>query len=72
MPAFLWLFYSDSEEYVKAQRIPTSKHERGGDPPSYYEWHEREKAMPQNNLDLPTPQGKRGRYLRFKNHLAST
>ena len=40
-------------------------------PPNYYAWHEREKAMPQNNPDLPPPQGKHGRYLRFSNHLTS-
>ncbi|KZV76431.1 hypothetical protein PENSPDRAFT_598317 [Peniophora sp. CONT] len=27
--------------------------------------------MPQNNADLPAPQGKEGRYLRFKNHLTT-
>ncbi|KAI0032867.1 hypothetical protein K488DRAFT_85461 [Vararia minispora EC-137] len=36
-------------------------------PPNYYEWHERENAMPQNNLNLPPPQGRRGRYVRFNN-----
>ncbi|VDB96819.1 unnamed protein product [Peniophora sp. CBMAI 1063] len=40
-----------------------------GDPPDYHEWHEREVALPQNNLDLPPPQGRQGRYIRFQNHI---
>ncbi|KZV76430.1 hypothetical protein PENSPDRAFT_622757 [Peniophora sp. CONT] len=40
-----------------------------GIPPNYYEWHEREKALPQNNPDLPPPQGRQGRYIHYQNHI---
>ncbi|KAI0312187.1 hypothetical protein OF83DRAFT_1176867 [Amylostereum chailletii] len=41
------------------------------DPPTYGAWHTREVAMPQNNPDLPFPQGRNGSYLRFSNHLTT-
>jgi hypothetical protein len=42
----------------------------GGDhPPRFYEWHDREKLLPQHNPDLPYPQGREGRYIRFSNQL---
>jgi hypothetical protein len=43
--------------------------EGGSNPPRFYEWHEREKKLPQNNPDLPYPQGKEGRYIRFANQV---
>ncbi|KZV76433.1 hypothetical protein PENSPDRAFT_747623 [Peniophora sp. CONT] len=71
LPACLWFLFLYSADYAHVQKIPVSTFERGGEPPNYYEWHEREKALPQNNVDLSAPQGKEGRYLRFKNHLTN-
>jgi hypothetical protein len=42
----LWLFYG-----IIFPGIP---------PPIYYAWHDMEKAMPQNDLDLPLPQDRLG------------
>lgn len=42
---------------------------RGNNPPRFYEWHDREKLLPQHNVDLPYPQGREGRYIRFANQL---
>ncbi|VDB96820.1 unnamed protein product [Peniophora sp. CBMAI 1063] len=71
LPTCFWLLYSDSGDDVGLRRISASSFVRGGDPPNYYEWYEQEKGMPQNNPDLPPPQGREGRYLRFKNHLTT-
>ncbi|KZV75664.1 hypothetical protein PENSPDRAFT_571091 [Peniophora sp. CONT] len=38
-------------------------------PPDYRAWHEFELALPQNNLELPYPQGKTGKYVRVSNHV---
>jgi hypothetical protein len=43
--------------------------ESGSNPPRFYEWHDREKRLPQHNPDLPYPQGRDGRYIRFANQL---
>ncbi|KAI0288655.1 hypothetical protein BC826DRAFT_915561 [Russula brevipes] len=43
--------------------------EGGTNPPRFYEWYEREKKLPQNNPDLPYPQGREGRYIRFANQI---
>jgi hypothetical protein len=43
--------------------------EPGPNPPRFYEWHEREKQLPQHNPDLPYPQGRQGRYIRFSNQI---
>ena len=40
-------------------------------PPDYRAWHEFELALPQNNVDLPYPQGKTGKYVRVSNHVTS-
>ena len=40
-------------------------------PPNYREWHLRELALPQNDPDLPYPQGRDGVYVRFSNHVTS-
>ena len=68
LPAFLWLLCPRSGNSLYGTTVKVG-HE--SNPPNYYEWHEQEIAMPQNNPDLPEPQGKEGRYLRFKNHLTS-
>lgn len=65
--SFLCLCLIDT---VRSQTSRAIKYLRG-DPPNYYEWYEREKALPQNNMSLPPPQGRKGRYIHFKNHLAS-
>ena len=49
------------------QGLPPS--EGGSRPPRFYEWHEREKRLPQHDLELPYPQGREGRYIRFSNQL---
>ena len=41
--------------------------EGGEQPPRFYEWHDREKSLPQHDLNLPYPQGREGRYIRFAN-----
>jgi hypothetical protein len=43
--------------------------EGGSHPPRFYEWHDREKLLPQHNPDLPYPQGREGRYIRFTNQV---
>jgi hypothetical protein len=48
------------------------KPEEGSDPPRFYEWHDREKILPQHDLNLPYPQGREGRYIRFSNQLSGT
>jgi hypothetical protein len=45
------------------------KPERNPNPPRFYEWHDREKQLPQHNPDLPYPQGREGHYIRFSNHV---
>ncbi|KAI0270423.1 hypothetical protein BC834DRAFT_967222 [Gloeopeniophorella convolvens] len=58
------LFWADElAPYLKGLPPP----ELGPLPPRFYEWHEREKQLPQHNADLPYPQGKHGRYVRFSN-----
>ena len=37
--------------------------------PRFYGWHDREKQLPQNDPDLPYPQGREGRYIRFSNQV---
>ncbi len=39
----------------------------GRDPPRFYEWHDREKRLPQHDPALPFPQGREGRYIYFAN-----
>jgi hypothetical protein len=46
--------------------------EGGSHPPRFYEWHDREKSLPQHDPDLPYPQGREGRYIRFSNQVAGT
>ncbi len=43
--------------------------EIGPKPPRFYEWHEREKRLPQHDPRLPHPQGREGRYIRFANQI---
>jgi hypothetical protein len=38
-------------------------------PPRFYEWHDKEKQLPQHDPDLPYPQGREGRYVRFSNQV---
>jgi len=48
------------------------KPEGGTNPPRFYEWHDREKRLPQHDLNLPYPQGREGRYIRFTNQVCGT
>ena len=48
------------------------KPEGGWRPPRFYEWHDREKLLPQHNPNLPYPQGREGRYIRFTNQVCCT
>ena len=60
--------YSDPNDLlVYLQGLP--KPEGGTNPPRFYEWHEREKRLPQHDFALPYPQGREGRYIRFSNQL---
>ena len=43
--------------------------EGGSNPPRFYEWHDREKRLPQHDVNLPYPQGREGRYIRFSNQV---
>jgi hypothetical protein len=43
--------------------------EGGGHPPRFYERHDREKSLPLHDLNLPYPQGREGRYIRFTNQI---
>ncbi|KAH9178049.1 hypothetical protein EDB89DRAFT_1300648 [Lactarius sanguifluus] len=43
--------------------------EGGPSPPRFYKWHEREKQLPQHDPNLPYPQGREGRYIRFSNQI---
>ena len=45
------------------------KPEGGWYPPRFLEWHEQEKQLAQLDPDLPYPQGREGRYIRFSNHV---
>ncbi|KAI0291368.1 hypothetical protein B0F90DRAFT_1777336 [Multifurca ochricompacta] len=70
---YTWSFLSSSSHRhqddipLYLQDLP--KPEGGVDPPRFYEWHEREKRLPQHNPDLPFPQGREGRYIFFSNHV---
>jgi hypothetical protein len=57
----------DSDLLVFLGDLP--KPERGKKPPRFYEWHHKEKQLPQHNPHLPYPQGSEGRYIRFSNHV---
>ena len=57
--------FSGSDPFFRD--LPPS--EGGPDPPRFYEWHEREKRLPQHDPDLPYPQGRQGRYIRFSNQV---
>jgi hypothetical protein len=48
------------------------KPEGGSKPPRFYEWHDREKRLPQHDVSLPYPQGREGRYIRFTNQVSGT
>lgn len=76
---FHYSYYSDS--YFTSTPIPDDlleflsglpKPEGGRRPPRFYEWHDREKLLPQHNPNLPYPQGREGRYVRFTNQVCCT
>ena len=76
--AFLFhYFYSstsnpDDPDYLLSFLHDLPKPENGTNPPRFYEWHDREKRLPQHDLNLPYPQGREGRYIRFSNQVWGT
>jgi hypothetical protein len=38
-----------------------------GHPPTYRRFRAQEASLPQHNLELPYPEGKNGRYVKFSN-----
>jgi hypothetical protein len=50
---------------VHLQGLPEP--EVGDGPPRFHSWLYREKRLPQNDPDLPFPQGREGRYIYFAN-----
>jgi hypothetical protein len=46
-------FASPSDDLVPLPDLPRS--EGGSNPPRFYEWHDREKRLPQHNPDLSYP-----------------
>lgn len=64
---------SDSSYSVPYDLLPFLKGlpppEGGRNPPRFYEWYEREKRLPQHDPNLPYPQGRQGRYIRFSNQI---
>jgi hypothetical protein len=55
----------DSDILVHLQGLPEPEVDDG--PPRFYSWHYREERLPQNDPDLPFPQGREGRYIYFAN-----
>jgi len=63
---FLYYFHYDTHDpLLFLHGLP--KPERGPNPPRFYEWHDREKQLPQHDPNLPYPQGREGRYIHFAN-----
>jgi len=66
---YLWRVEGDTENsddiLVHLQGLPEP--EVGDGPPRFYSWHYREERLPQNDPDLPFPQGREGRYIYFAN-----
>jgi hypothetical protein len=52
-------------------RLPTLRHSSPcvGTPPTYYKLDAWERNLPQHNLDLPFPEGRTGRYVKFSNQI---
>ncbi|KAF9005521.1 hypothetical protein BDQ17DRAFT_1353281 [Cyathus striatus] len=50
--------------------VPVSQPEDHDVPPSYTKLREYEKGLPQHDLELPLPEGKKGRYVVFRNQIA--
>ncbi|KAI0245909.1 hypothetical protein BJV78DRAFT_229049 [Lactifluus subvellereus] len=59
---------SQTDLPVSSQVLPNPE-EEDTHTPRFYEWHDREKQLPQNDPDLPYPQGREGRYIRFSNQV---
>jgi len=62
----------DDPDYLLSFLHDLPKPENGTNPPRFYEWHDREKRLPQHDLNLPYPQGREGRYIRFTNQVWGT
>ncbi|KAI0245903.1 hypothetical protein BJV78DRAFT_1136456 [Lactifluus subvellereus] len=61
--------YNSSQDDLLVFLKDLPKPEGGRRPPRFYEWHDREKQLPQHDPDLPYPQGREGRYIRFSNQV---
>lgn len=57
----LYFFHS----HLQVERVPVVEGEPPLPLPSYTTIYDMEKALPQHNLDLPFPEGRYGRYIRF-------
>ena len=62
----------DDPDYLLYFLRGLPKPEGGTNPPRFYEWHDREKRLPQHDINLPYPQGREGRYIRFTNQVWGT
>ena len=62
----------DDPDYLLYFLRGLPKPENGTSPPRFYEWHDREKRLPQHDVNLPYPQGREGRYIRFSNQVWGT
>lgn len=62
-----WYFWSTRERssYVAPYQPPEGL-------PGYEQIYQFEDALPQHNLDLPSPEGKTGRYVKFSNQYRGT
>ncbi|KAI0270422.1 hypothetical protein BC834DRAFT_967221 [Gloeopeniophorella convolvens] len=68
--AGFFLFHSfSSDDPLSAYLRDLPEPEGGPNPPRFAAWHEREQQLPQHNPDLPYPQGRNGRYIRFSNQI---
>ncbi len=74
--AFFFHYRHSSSSTVDPDLLPflrgLPKPEGGRNPPRFYEWHDREKRLPQHDVNLPFPQGREGRYIRFANQVRGT
>jgi hypothetical protein len=63
---------ADDPDYLLSFLRGLPEPEGGSNPPRFYEWHDREKRLPQHDVNLPYPQGREGRYIRFTNQVWGT
>ena len=61
------LHYGSHDPLKIFHGLPTPEGGSESNPPLFLEWYEREKRLPQHDPNLPYPQGREGRYVRFAN-----